>query len=83
VNLTGGFEMSKAMNIALQVAVNQEEVLFPHAAVDILKDVYGKRLDAMRPATIYDKVEALCMKNGYEPERQDVVEAVNNFIGDF
>lgn len=68
------------MNQALNIAVNIDDVLFPHMAMDILKDVYGNRLDNMRPVTIAEKVISLCMKNGYEPEDDDVIESVNDFI---
>ena len=68
------------MDKALQKAVDEQNVLFPHAAMSILTTVYGKRLDNYRPETIAKKIVALCMKNGYHPHDLDVIIAVNDFI---
>lgn len=70
----------RLMDRALKISVEMEDVLFPHMAISVLVEVYGARLDIMRPKTIYSKVTSLCMKNGYDPEHDDVVTAVNGFL---
>lgn len=68
------------MNKALQKAIDEQNVLFTHAAMGILKTVYGKRLDNYNPETIAKKVVSLCLRNGYYPDDWDVIDSVNDFI---
>jgi len=68
------------MNTLLQKAVSKQDVLFPDIAVEWLKTAYKGRLEQMCPKTIYNKVQDLCLKNGYEADELEIIEAVNDYI---
>lgn len=74
------FRRSKLYNNLIQIAVENEEILFPHEAMDILQTAYGKRLDYVCPATLKMMVTDICLKNGHEPDGNEIVESINYFI---
>lgn len=63
--------------IARRIAFNTHD-LFPVDCIDILKEIYGKRLDSMKPKTIFKIVHTMLSCHG-EPDPEYINEAIQNF----
>jgi hypothetical protein len=57
-----------------RIAFNTEE-LFPHVCIDIMEEVYGKRMERMSPNAICDVVLNM-MATWVDPDRESCMEAV-------
>ncbi len=71
---------SKTYRKAMCMAFSHEN-LMPFDCIDILKQVYGKRLDSMNPQTIFNI--AADMMGHVSPDAdytEEIIEAVNDFI---
>ena len=64
--------------LAQLIALHTEE-LFPHVCLDILKDVYGARLDLMVPKTIYGLVSDM-MSTVADPDMEEITKTVNDYL---
>jgi len=74
-------ELSKR-ELARRIAFNSEEDLFPFHCIDILKDLYGKRLESMKPKIICDIINVM-LSAQVEPDMQDIIKEVNDYCNDF
>lgn len=63
--------------IARRIAFNAEE-LFPVDCIDILKEIYGKRLDSMKPDTITGLISTM-ISTQYQPDMDIINETVQKF----
>lgn len=54
---------------------------FPDSAIEILEEVYGKKLELMKPKTILKKVLSLQQCLTTEPDEDECLEAVNRYLG--
>ena len=63
----------------IQEAKNLGDALFPSDCMNILIKNYGKRLDVMKPVTIYNMVYDL-MSVLTEPDSIEIKEVVVNFL---
>jgi hypothetical protein len=62
-------------------AMTFEGDIFPSDCIEILKDVYGARLDRINPETIYKMILTLMdTPDPDELDRKYITEAVNDFI---
>lgn len=74
------FELSKAYQKAAQSAREQEEILFPSKAMELLKINYGKTIDRIKGTTLYKMIYHLGLYNGTEMEESEIWEAINEFM---
>lgn len=67
-----------------QDAIKMNEELYPWDCMDILEKRYGRKLDNMKPITIYRKIIDLMgvLIDAEDVNEQDVVEVVNDWIGE-
>ena len=65
----------KAMSLAFD---NQN--LMPFDCIDILRDVYGKRLESMNPQTIFNIAANMMAHVSDADYTEEITEAVNDFI---
>ena len=54
--------------------------LFPLGCLDILKKNYGKRLESMKPQTILEYIYSLMQVLIEDPDENEIIEVVNNYI---
>lgn len=53
---------------------------WPDTCLTILEEVYGKRLNKMKPKTIVDKITAMMLQAMENPHNESIIEVVNNWI---
>lgn len=61
-------------------AMTFEGDIFPSDCIEILKDVYGARLDRINPETIYKMIATLMDVEPDDVDGRYITEAVNDFI---
>lgn len=71
------------MNNCLNKANALYPDIFPIDCIEILKSEYKGRLEIMSPLTIFKKVKKLMQTTSGANLDSEIVEAVNNYIGEF
>lgn len=71
-----GIKTVTTHDMAIAFGIN----LMPCDCIEILKKVYGKKLETMNPKTIYDKVYNLMRTIEEEPNEQFIIDEVNYYI---
>ena len=66
----------KCIQDAKDMGVN----LFPVDCIDILKDNYKRRLEYMRPQTIFTKIRDLMGVEVSDPDNNEIIEVINDYI---
>lgn len=66
--------------LALQDAMKFGENLMVNDCIDILKERYGKRLEIMKPITIFKKVKHMMGLIESDPDESYIIERVNDYI---
>jgi hypothetical protein len=57
-----------------------EEVLFPHEAMEWIESAYGRTTETIPGNTLHMMVLGLCLRNGYYPEKDEIDEAVLDYL---
>lgn len=55
---------------------------FPSTCLDILEEVYGKRLSRMKPETIKDKIYHMMLQATCTPDKEMITEVVQEWLND-
>jgi hypothetical protein len=75
-----GFRNSKVFQSIDLIARQKDDILFPCEAMDLIKEAYGNRADNLRPETLVKMINDLCLANGYEAGKNEIICAANDFI---
>lgn len=76
------YQETKKFNKLMDKAIEKEDVLFPHDALDLLKSGYGKRLENIKFCVIYEMINDLCLRNGHEADQEEIEEVLNDYMNE-
>lgn len=71
---------SKIFKLLMDEAIAKEDVISPLEAMWMIEDAYKGRVENITGITLRKMVRDLCLRNGYEPDDNEVDEAVEFFM---
>jgi acyl-coenzyme A synthetase/AMP-(fatty) acid ligase len=74
------FRKSSRYQSLLKRAVSMDDPLSPHEAMEWIESEYGSFVENISGSTLHMMVFVLCLKNGYPADKEEVDEAILDFM---